>query len=142
MVSGGSGRGEVSKHATYCTQGFDRGSGAYGCLCHALQPSIPSETALTIDNALQRTFCLELFERCRLCGEQKVMNSLTTPPSFWFVFQNESSEIRKVWKGGPDGTCFYSSYEVSEFEYVYVFLSMFLMRSYCSIYFHRFCWDF
>lgn len=35
----------------------------------------------------------ELFESlCRLCGEQRVMNSLTTPPSFWFVFQNESSE--------------------------------------------------
>ena len=56
----------------------------------ALQPSIPSETALTID---KRKFCLEFFERlCRLCGEQKVMNSLTTPPSCWFVFQNESSE--------------------------------------------------
>ena len=56
----------------------------------ALQPSIHSETAMTIDKC---TFCLELFERlCRLCGEQKVMNSLTTPPSFWFVFQNESSE--------------------------------------------------
>lgn len=97
VVSGGSGRGEVSKHATYCTQGFDGGPGmemAYGCRWpyNALCLATINPFRNRFDDR-QAHILSELFESlCRLCGEQRVMNSLTTPPSFWFVFQNESSE--------------------------------------------------
>lgn len=106
----------------------------------ALQRSIPSETALTID---KRTFCLSFLRACAGCAASR---------GWWTHWRHHHPsgsfsrmkvrKIWKVWKDGPDGTCFYSSYEVlSEFEYFYVvFLSMFIFRCYHMFNIHTPSW--